>query len=64
MAEENKVSRRSFMSTATWLIGGLISLIYAIPAIAYLIAPTLDQEEEEQWLNLGSAAGPKPIGVD
>lgn len=56
MAEENKVSRRSFMSTATWLIGGLISLIYAIPAIAYLIAPTLDQEEEEQWLNLGSTS--------
>ena len=56
MADENQVSRRSFLETATWLIGTLIGAVYAIPAIAYLIAPALSQDEEGQWLSLGSTS--------
>lgn len=55
MAEEG-IGRRSFLATATWLIGALISAVYAIPAISYLIAPTREEEDEGDWLALGSAS--------
>lgn len=56
MADEKQVSRRSFLSTATWVVGALIGAVYAIPAILYLIAPALQREEEGQWLALGSTS--------
>lgn len=56
MAEQEHVGRRSFLATLTWLIGALISASYAIPAIAYLIAPTRQDEEQGDWLSLGSTA--------
>lgn len=56
MADDEHLGRRSFLSTATWLIGALISAVYTIPAISYLIAPTREDEEEGDWLPLGSAS--------
>jgi Rieske Fe-S protein len=56
MPEEGQVNRRSFLGIATWLIGAVLSAVYAIPAIAYLIAPALQDEEEGQWLQLGSTS--------
>ncbi len=56
MAEEAQVSRRQFMGIATWILGAIISAVYAIPAIAYLIAPTRQEEEEGDWLPLGTAS--------
>lgn len=56
MAEEKQMGRRSFFGTVTWLLGALIGAVYAIPAIAYLIAPALQREEENEWLSLGSTS--------
>ena len=48
------VGRRGFLGLVTWAIGGLISLGFAIPGLAYLVSPTLRKAEEEQWIPLGS----------
>lgn len=56
MPDEQRVGRRPFLATATWLIGAIISAVYAIPAIAYLIAPTRQKDEEGSWLSIGSAS--------
>jgi Rieske Fe-S protein len=54
MSEEKPIDRRSFLSIATWTIGGLISAGMAIPAVAYIVGPTLKQNETEEWIPLGS----------
>jgi menaquinol-cytochrome c reductase iron-sulfur subunit len=54
MSEEKSINRRSFLGIATWAIGGLISAGMAIPAIAYVVGPTLKQNETEEWIPLGS----------
>jgi len=54
MEEEEQVSRRNFLSIATWTIGGLIGLGIAIPAIAYIIGPAAQKAETENWIRLGS----------
>lgn len=56
MEEENKTSRRTFLSLATWAIGGLISVGMGIPAIAYVIGPALKRTDVEEWIRLGSAS--------
>lgn len=56
MPDEEQVDRRSFLATATWILGALIGAIYALPAISYLTAPTREDEEEGNWLPLGTAA--------
>jgi menaquinol-cytochrome c reductase iron-sulfur subunit len=43
------------MAAATWLIGAVISSLYAVPAIAYLVGPAL-RRAKEAWLPLGSTA--------
>jgi len=50
--EPNKVSRRDFMKTAIIGIGGLISAAYAIPAVAYVLGPALQQAAGD-WVALG-----------
>ena len=54
MSEENSVSRRDFMNTAIWAIGGFISAAFAIPAIVYVVAPALQKNQLEEWVRLGS----------
>lgn len=54
MSEENSVSRRDFMNTAIWAIGGFISAAFAIPAVVYVIAPALQKNQLEEWVRLGS----------
>ena len=54
--EEKKVSRKEFMSIATVAIGGLISALLGIPAIAYLIAPARKPSGEEAWIQLGATS--------
>lgn len=61
-APKPKVSplgRRQFMAAATWILGGVISALYAVPAIAYLVGPAL-KRAEEAWLTLGSTARTEP----
>jgi len=56
MRERKQISRRTFLSLATWSIGGLISAGLGIPAIAYIIGPALKTGQAQNWLRLGSAS--------
>ena len=50
------VGRRGFLGFVTWAIGGLISLGFGIPALAYLFGPALRSQQEETWLPLGATS--------
>lgn len=54
--DDNQVDRRGALKTLTWLIGGLISAIYAIPGVAYLIGPALERAAEGTWIPIGSTS--------
>jgi quinol---cytochrome c reductase iron-sulfur subunit, bacillus type len=54
--EKKELSRRNFLTIATWAIGGLISAAMGIPAIAYIIGPALKLNNTQQWIQLGSTA--------
>ena len=51
-----RFDRRSFLKLGTAVIGGIISAGMAIPAIAYIIGPALEQSEEDEWILLGAAS--------
>jgi menaquinol-cytochrome c reductase iron-sulfur subunit len=54
MKEKQKLSRRGFLGIATFSIGGLISAIVGIPAIAYIIDPASKGETDQNWIPLGA----------
>ncbi|MBL6979953.1 MAG: Rieske (2Fe-2S) protein [Anaerolineales bacterium] len=56
MNDKKKLDRRGFLGFATWAIGGIIGAGFGIPAIAYIIAPAMRKEEEQEWIRLGSAS--------
>ena len=56
MGRWKQLSRRDFLSIATWAIGGLISAGMAIPAIAYIIGPALKRSEGQEWVQLGATS--------
>jgi menaquinol-cytochrome c reductase iron-sulfur subunit len=56
MEEKKELSRRGFLGIATFSIGGLISAILGIPAIAYIIDPALGAKEEQNWIPLGAVS--------
>ncbi|HLE13630.1 MAG TPA: ubiquinol-cytochrome c reductase iron-sulfur subunit [Anaerolineales bacterium] len=56
MTEEDQLSRRSFLSIATWAIGGFMGIVLAIPALAYIIGPSLQRTKSENWVRLGSTS--------
>ncbi len=47
------MNRRNFMKIITAAIGALISIGMGIPAIAYIIGPSLSKTDEN-WIRLGS----------
>ncbi len=47
------MTRRKFMSAAITAIGGLVSAVIGLPAIAYIIGPAL-QQKTENWIRLGA----------
>lgn len=53
------VSRRQFLSIAIGAIGGLISAVIGVPAIAYIVGPVL-QKQTVDWLKLGSVQKVEP----
>jgi len=55
-AASSEMGRRQFLSAATFAIGGLISAVFAIPAVAYLLGPALRRVRDEIWIALGSAS--------
>jgi len=54
--EGKKISRRSFLTLTTYAVGGIISIGVGIPAIAYLIGPSLQQKNSKEWIRLSSAS--------
>ncbi len=56
MKENRKLSRREFLGVATISIGGLISAVLGIPAIAYIIDPALRSKEAQNWIPLGAVS--------
>jgi len=56
MEEDKNVSRRDFMKLTISVIGGVIGLSWAIPAVAYLVEPALKSNQSEGWIQLGSTA--------
>ena len=47
-------NRRGFLGLAALSIGGLISVMMGIPAIAYILGPALAKEKNQSWVRLGS----------
>jgi len=56
MSEDKRLDRRDFMSITTFTIGGLIGLGIMIPAIRYVVGPALQEQEEKDWIRLGSTS--------
>lgn len=56
----SQVPRRKFLALAIVAAGGLITAIYAIPGLAYLLAPALKKIESETWIPLGPASKVEP----
>lgn len=54
MKKKDRVNRREFLGIATFGIGGLISLLMGIPAVAYVLGPVLRKTETETWIRLGA----------
>lgn len=54
--EEKQISRRTFLGFATWAIGGVISIGVGIPAISYIVGPSLQKKESQEWMRIGSSS--------
>lgn len=53
MGDRNELSRRNFLQTAIWGIGGLIGIGFGVPAIAYIAEPSLKNAQTQTWMRLG-----------
>ncbi|MBI5839795.1 MAG: ubiquinol-cytochrome c reductase iron-sulfur subunit [Chloroflexi bacterium] len=62
MTDKHDLNRRDFIKAATAFVGGLISMTIGIPAIAYLLSPSLRKTEDESVVNLGPLEK-YPIGI-
>jgi len=51
--EKNELSRRNFMQTAIWGIGGFIGIVFGVTAVAYVVGPSLKKKQAETWMRLG-----------
>ena len=57
--EENQnqeINRKDFLGIATLAIGGVISFILGIPAVAYILGPALKKANDQDWIALGSTS--------
>jgi menaquinol-cytochrome c reductase iron-sulfur subunit len=52
-SHERGISRRSFVAGVVGFLGGIIAVIIGIPAIGYIISPSLKKEELDAWVPLG-----------
>lgn len=53
MGDKKELSRRNFMQTAIWGIGGLIGIGFGVPAVAYVVGPSLKSQQAQTWMRLG-----------
>lgn len=56
MDGDKPVSRKNFLSVATWGIGGIIGVGMAIPSVIFIVGPALKSSETQSWISLGSVA--------
>ena len=62
MTYKHDLNRRDFIKVTTAFVGGLISMTIGLPAIAYLLSPSLRKTEDESVVNLGPLEK-YPIGI-
>jgi menaquinol-cytochrome c reductase iron-sulfur subunit len=53
MGDKKELSRRNFMQAAIWGIGGLIGIGFGVPAVAYVVGPSLKSQQAQTWMRLG-----------
>jgi Rieske Fe-S protein len=53
MGDKKELSRRNFMQAAIWGIGGLIGIGFGVPAVAYVVGPSLKSQQAQTWTRLG-----------
>jgi len=53
MGESKELSRHNFMQLAIWGVGGLIGAGFGIPAIVYVVGPSLQSQQTQSWMRLG-----------
>jgi len=56
VSETKELSRRNFMQTAIWGIGGLIGIGFGVPAVAYVVGPSLKKQQSQTWMRLGATS--------
>jgi menaquinol-cytochrome c reductase iron-sulfur subunit len=56
MPEKKILERKNFLGIATWAISGLISLGFGIPAVSYIIGPSLHKSDDQEWIYLGPSS--------
>jgi menaquinol-cytochrome c reductase iron-sulfur subunit len=56
MEEQEPIRRRKFLQIATVSIGGVIGLGVAVPAVSYVIGPSLAKANAQEWIRVGSAS--------
>jgi Rieske Fe-S protein len=56
----SSVPRRGFFAAVIWATGALMAAVYAIPGLAYLLAPALKKAQTEEWIPLGPASKVEP----
>lgn len=60
--EEKSLSRRNFVTGVTGVLGGIMGVAIAAPALAYLVSPAMGAEKTEAWIPLG-ALSDFPVGA-
>jgi quinol---cytochrome c reductase iron-sulfur subunit, bacillus type len=61
-SNRNSLSRREFIKATLAFAGGLMGLTIGIPALAYLLSPSLRNMEDDSMINLGPLEN-FPIGT-
>jgi menaquinol-cytochrome c reductase iron-sulfur subunit len=51
--QDDELSRRGFVAGVIAILGGLMSALIGLPAIAYVLAPGLKKTTEDAWAPLG-----------
>ena len=53
---QETTSRRKFLEIATLSIGGVIGLSVALPAVSYVVGPSLAKTNAQEWMRVGAAS--------
>jgi Rieske Fe-S protein len=62
MADSPQMSRKEFVGIVTAAVGTFMGAMVGIPAIGYLIAPTMTKESADVWIPAGPVES-YPVGV-